>query len=292
MKFALKLSVNAAIALYLWASPLLAMLEEESNQTPHSAFIAKQGNEIIMRIGNCDDRRAPYSTFKVALALMGFDARILKTKDSPIFPYKEEYAENFPDWYTPEIGKKYGWNQAHTPKTFLKNSVLWISHIITQNLGAEKFQEYVSKLNYGNKDLSGTPGKGDGLLNSWLGTSLKISPREQVEFLEKLLANKLALSKDTQEKTKEIMAWEEEWEGWKLYGKTGGGHKWFVGWIEKEGVQPIVFAQYLDLTDASLEKASELTAKEVAKREVVNFLRNSVSSHPLDQPYEPIIQMD
>ncbi|WP_394330104.1 penicillin-binding transpeptidase domain-containing protein [Candidatus Amoebophilus asiaticus] len=60
-------------------------------------------------------------------------------------------------------------------------------------------------------------------LKSWLGTSLAISPREQVDFLEKLVANKLNLSKKAQGKTKEIMYREEDLNGWKLYRKTGGG---------------------------------------------------------------------
>lgn len=252
----------------------------------HSAFIAKKGNKIIKTIGECEHRQAPFSTFKVVLALMGFDAGILKTKDSPQWSFKEEYEKNFQSWYTREKGLEYQWCQDHTPATFMKYSVVWFSHQITARLGAEKFQDYVSnRLNYGNKDVSGTPGKNDGLLNSWLGTSLQISPREQVEFLEKLCANELPLSKDAQEKTREIMDREEEWDGWKLYGKTGGGsggNGWFIGWIEKDG-QRIIFAQYLDLTDPNLDlsglpiqKSVGLTAKEVVKREILNFLRESV----------------
>jgi beta-lactamase class D len=123
--------------------------------------------------------------------------------------------------------------------------------------------------------------KNDGLLNSWLGTSLQISPLEQVEFLEKLLANELAISTQAQEKKREIMDKEEDWNGWKLYGKTGGGsgkNGWFIGWIEKDG-QRIIFAQYLDLTDSNLDligipthKSVGLTAKEIIKKQMLNFL--------------------
>ncbi|WP_198027349.1 class D beta-lactamase [Candidatus Paracaedibacter symbiosus] len=257
-------------------------LEEiERNQNAISGFIAKRDNEIIQEIGKYDDRHSPFSTFKVPLALMGFNEEILKTKNSPIWHFKEEYEENFQDWYTREKGLEYSWCQDHTPETFMKYSVVWFSHQITERLGREKFQGYISRLNYGNMDVSGTPGKDDGLLNSWLGTSLEISPREQVEFLEKLCANKLDLSKETQEKTREIMNRNEEWAGWKLYGKTGGGagrNGWFVGWIEKDE-QRIIFAQYLDMTDPTLDltdippqKSVGLTAKEVAKKNLWNFL--------------------
>lgn len=250
-----------------------------------SAFIATQDNKTIKEVGNVDERHAPFSTFKVVLALMGFDAKILKSKDSPKWAFKEEYMVNIP-WYDIKENK-YGWVDDHTPETFMANSVLWFSHQITEKLGKEKFQEYVSKLTYGNQDVSGTPGKDDGLLNSWLGTSLEISPREQVEFLVKLLTHTLPLSEDAQVKTREIMDRKETWGEWKLYGKTGGGNfnnGWFIGWIEKEGEQPIVFAQYLDkndpdlnLQDLPVHPTVGLTAKEVVKRHLKDFWQETVA---------------
>lgn len=153
--------------------------------------------------------------------------------------------------------------------------------MITAQLGKEKFQNYVNLFDYGNKDVSGAPGKNDGLLNGWLGTSLKISPAEQVQFLEKLISNSLGVSIDAQEKTKEIMDRKEEWNGWKLYGKTGGGLKndgWFVGWIEKKG-QHIIFAYYLDLDDPNIDLADidpnlsiGMIAKELIEKKILNFL--------------------
>ncbi|MHB9147987.1 MAG: penicillin-binding transpeptidase domain-containing protein [Candidatus Amoebophilus sp.] len=106
-----------------------------------------------------------------------------------------------------------------------------------------------------------------------------------MEFIEKLVANKLNLSKKSQEKTKEIMNREEDWNGWRLYGKTGAANEttgWFIGWIEKEGKDPIIFTQYLDLNDINLNlkdipihKSVGLTAKELAKREIFGFLQTS-----------------
>ena len=251
---------------------------------PHSGLIVKRNHEIILNIGKTKERHAPFSTFKVPLALMGFDAKILESKDSPKWAFREEYEKNFQSWYTREKGLEYHWCQDHTPLTFMKNSVVWFSHLITQKLGKEKFEEYVSRLNYGNGNVSGTPGMDDGLFNSWLGTSLEISPLEQVELLEKLLANDLPFSKDAMEKTREIMDRDEVWDGWKLYGKTGGGsggNGWFIGWIEKDG-QRLVFAQYLDKADPGLDltglpvhKSVGLTAKEMIKRDVLKYLGES-----------------
>lgn len=246
-----------------------------------TAFIAKMKGTILVEKGNVDDQNPPCSTFKVALALMGFDSGILTDKDTPKWVFKKEYEAKFQSWYKPEMGVNYGWHGEHTPATFIQHSVLWFSHQITQRLGKEKFQKYVNKLNYGNKDVSGTPGKDDGLLNSWLETSLKISPREQVEFLEKMLATSLNVSKEAQIMTREIMVKKDlegqpiEWNGWKLYGKTGGGtgcHRWFIGWVEK-GEDRIVFAQYIGLMkDTPDLRASTPMAIDVAKENILAIL--------------------
>lgn len=246
-----------------------------------TAFIAKRSGAILAEKGSVDDRNPPCSTFKVALALMGFDSEILTDKDSPKWGFKKEYEANFQSWYKPEMGVKYGWHGEHTPATFLQNSVVWFSHQITQRLGKEKFQEYVNKLNYGNKDVSGTPGQDDGLLNSWLETSLKISPREQVELLEKMLATSLDISKEAQIKTREIMVKKDqegqptEWNGWKLYGKTGGGtgcYRWFIGWVER-GEDTIIFAQYIGLMkDTPDLRASTPMAIDSAKENILDLL--------------------
>jgi beta-lactamase class D len=276
----LRFSVLAGNLLFLQFSALATdqCLKESEENKQASGFVAKQGNRVIQKDGRYEDRHAPFSTFKIALAYMGFAEGILKSKDSPTWAFKEDYEKNLQDWYTRKKGLELDWCQDQTPATYMKNSVIWFSHQITQRLGKKKFQDYATKLNYGNQDVSGTPGKDDGLLNAWLGTSLQISPTEHVAFLEKLFTDEL--DKSAREKTREIMDREENWNGWKLYGKTGGGKMgWFVGWVEK-GDQRIFFAQYLDLGDPGLnrkeipiQKTMGLTAKEVAKKKILPLLK-------------------
>jgi beta-lactamase class D len=133
-------------------------------------------------------------------------------------------------------------------------------------------------------DVSGNPGKNDGLTHAWLDSSLKISADEQVEFLKKLITNKLPVSKDAIEHTKNVMFLEELPSGWKLYGKSGSathknpdgsnkngktGFGWFVGFVEKNG-QTYVFA--LNINDK--QKATEYAgprAKAMAKEILTNL---------------------
>jgi beta-lactamase class D len=259
-----------------------SLSEDDAELSPiKTAFIAKINGKEVKTSGAYDKQYPPCSTFKVALALMGFDAGILIDKDSPKWSFKKEYEANFQSWYRPELGIKYGFHGEHTPETYMQKSILWFSHQITKRLGKENFQAYVNKLNYGNKDTSGTTGQDDGLLNSWLETSLKISPQEQVELLEKMLAGDLKLSHDAQKKTKDIMVKKDidgqpiRWNGWNLYGKTGGGtgcHRWFIGWVEK-GEERIVFAQYIGLTkDSPKLRAAAALAIDAAEENILPLM--------------------
>lgn len=221
----MKKSILFLSSLLLFSSPLFAQ----------NCFLAKENNTVIKEIGDCKTRFAPESTFKVPLSLMGFDAGVFEDQTHPQWEFKDGY-----DYFV-NVCKS-----THDPKTWMRDSCVWYSQLLTQKLGNEKFKNYVEKFNYGNKDISGDKDKNNGLTHSWLSSSLLISPEEQVVFLQKLIDGKLPVSKKSSELTKEIMFKEELSGGWKLYGKTGTGplHGWFVGWIEKNG-RAITFASHI-----------------------------------------------
>ena len=52
------------------------------------------GGKVLLEQGDCRTRVTPASTFKMALAVMGFDAGFLNDAHSPVLPFKEGY----PDW--------------------------------------------------------------------------------------------------------------------------------------------------------------------------------------------------
>lgn len=117
----------------------------------------------------------------------------------------------------------------------MRYSCFWYSKVLASKLGQGELQRFVDLLDYGNRDLSDT--KTDAV---WVSSSLKISPREQVAFVQKMISWQLPLSLRSVEMTKRLVFREELPNGWKLYGKTGLStrfelhHTWFVGWIEKE----------------------------------------------------------
>lgn len=199
---------------------------------------------------------------------MGFDFGFLQSASQPLIEFTDDIKDKMGD--TPKIPALLFWSRAHTPATWMKFSVVWYSQEITKNIGLERFNDYVQKFEYGNLDASGNPGKSDGLSQSWLNSSLKISVLEQVNFIEKLVQRTLAVSRQAQEKTIELIRLEDVWDGWNLYGKTGGGaNGWFVGWIEK-GERRIIFAQYIEATNLPIPAGR--IAKELAKDNLVSVI--------------------
>lgn len=191
----------------------------------------------LVHEGVCDKRLPPMSTFKLPIALMGYDAGLLRDAHSPVLPYKEGYV----DW-RPE------WRQAHDPSSWMTESVVWYSQQITLQLGAERFTNYTRSFGYGNADVSGDPGKNNGLTAAWLSSSLRISPDEQISFLRRVLNRELGVKALAYDMSATLLRRPEPVSGWQVFGKTGSGRDagrrlgWYVGWLERDGKR-IVFAQ-------------------------------------------------
>lgn len=244
-----------------------------------SCFIAKENGAVIKQEGDCNIRYSPCSTFKISLSLMGYDAGILKDETHPQLPFKPEYEAFLESWKDPQ-----------TPTSWMKNSCVWYSQVLTPQLGMKKLQNYVKKFNYGNQDLSGDKGQNNGLTKAWLSSSLEISPQEQVVFLEKLLSNELPVSKHAHIMTKKILYVQELAGGWHLYGKTGSGcllgsdrskteikHGWFIGWIEK-GDQKIIFVNHI-VDDKKEEQHAGPRARAQAKKQLLKLIEQVEDSN-------------
>lgn len=226
-------------------------------------FIAVENDKVIEKIGNCENRYPPCSTFKVPLALMGYDSGILKNEKDPVWKFKKGY----PDFL--EV-----WKEDHDPKKWLKNSCIWFSQVLTKKMGEEKFSNYVNEFKYGNMDVSGDNGKNNGLTNCWLSSSLKISPNEQIEFLNKMLTYNLPISRVAHEKALITIEKAKLPNNWYVYGKTGSGHEedvskkigWFIGWIQNED-RKIIFVHL-----EKGENVNGIDAKREAKKRLLKII--------------------
>jgi beta-lactamase class D len=170
----------------------------------------------------CSERFLPASTFKIVNSLIGLETGVIPDENYVI------------KW----DGTKYdtpSWNQDHTLKTAIQNSVVWYYQELARRVGREKMQRYIDAVGYGNQDISGN------IDSFWLDGALRISADEQVELLKRLYRDDLPFSQRSLKIVKEIMILENT-DTYRLSGKTGSVWRvgtayigWFVGYVEEKG---------------------------------------------------------
>lgn len=189
---------------------------------PRWAIYAKQigGEKVALRNRRmCAERFPPCSTFKVPNTLIALETGALKNLDELI------------GWDGADRGNP-AWNKDHSLRTALPASAAWFFQAAARRVGEPAYRKYLKLFGYGNQDISG------GVDRFWLSSSLRISPVEQVRFLERLQREELPVSKANQQAVKQLM-WDEKA---KIYGKTGSGELkngesvgWYVGLCERNG---------------------------------------------------------
>lgn len=195
----------------------------------------------------CNKRLSPCSTFKIPNSLIALETGVAAD-------------ENFMLKWDGTKQPIESWEKDHTLKTAIENSVVWYYREIAKRIGEERMKDYIQKMNYGNMDLSG------GIDKFWLMSSLTISANEQVEFLNKLLSNKLPFSDRTINILKDIMTLDKS-DVYVLRGKTGSGtgkdekysQGWFVGFVTHSN-NTFIFATNITAPEnANGKKAKEIT---------------------------------
>jgi beta-lactamase class D len=187
----------------------------------HSTKVLQYGD------ARCTQRLPPCSTFKVPLALMGFDAGAIKDANTTF------------KW----DGKKHwlpSWNADQTAASWIKNSTLWVSQVLAERLGLAALKRYLADFRYGTQDMSG------GLRGAWLTVgpdddpqlraTLLISAQEQLELLARMWRGQLHVSPRALELTRQVTLVEQSPKGYVLHGKTGTGflgprHDLRLGWF-------------------------------------------------------------
>ncbi|WP_117195453.1 class D beta-lactamase [Rhizobium terrae] len=205
-----------------------------------TVIIDEQSGDTLYREGTCDQGFYPQSTFKLPLAMMGYDAGILTDAQNPRWKYQAKFGG-------PERVKK-----DVDPLIWEKDSIVWYSQELTRKLGAKAFADYVKRFGYGNTDVSG------GLMEAWLMSSLKISADQQVQFIRRFLTGRLPISENAVDMTLAVIPHFPAADGWDIQGKTGSGWLrdkagktdydrplgWFVGWAMKDD-RRVIFARLL-----------------------------------------------
>jgi len=200
-------------------------------------------NEFIKYNANlCDTGYIPASTFKIPNSLIALEEGVVKDTNQIIRWDGHEWPNT-------------SWNQDQTLKTAIKYSCVWVYVGFAEQIGIEKYQDYLNAFDYGNKNLSGPPTR------FWLSGPFRISADQQIDFLRKFYNYQLpGISRRSIDIVKDIIVREQTGK-YKFSGKTGGGMltdteyiMWLVGYVEKDN-KPYYYAMNFKTND--FNKASQ-----------------------------------
>ena len=209
-----------------------------------------------------ETRSSPCSTFKIISSLIALENGIILPEDST----RTWSGERF--WNE-------DWNKDIDVREAFRTSCVWYFRQVIDDIGKDRMQKELEKLQYGNCDISdwegslNTNNNNRALTGFWIESSLRISPKEQTEVMERIFGGNSDYSEETQNQLKQVMLVpEQERADLSLYGKTGMGKAngvvvdaWFTGIAEStEGT--IYFCVRLGETEEL--NVSSTVAKEIA----------------------------
>ena len=218
-------------------------------------------------------RRSPCSTFKIISSLIGLEQGIILPDDS-VRTWSGEMFWN-EDW-----NRDIGFEDA------FRTSCVWYFREVIDEIGRETMQKELEKLAYGNCDISDWKGEQNtnnsnrALTGFWIESSLKISPKEQTEVMERIFGENSTYSEETIEILKEVMRLPEEYgTDIPVYGKTGMGKTdgitvdaWFTGFAETSE-ESVYFCVYLGQSEE--RDATSAAARDIAVQIISDYCENS-----------------
>ena len=172
---------------------------------------------MIYNDGLAQTRRSPCSTFKIISSLIALENGII-TRESSTRTWSGEIFWND------------DWNRDLDFDSAFQTSCVWYFREVADEIGRDLMQEELDKLQYGNCDISDWEGQlntnnnNRALTGFWLESSLLISPKEQVEVMERIFGENSAYSEKTLNALKQVMLVpDQERTDISIYGKTGMG---------------------------------------------------------------------
>lgn len=209
-------------------------------------------------------RRSPCSTFKIISSLTALEEGIIDPDHSV-------------RTWSGEVFWNEQWNQDIDFDKAFHTSCVWYFRKVIDEIGRDRIEAELSRLQYGNCDSSDWEGRlntnnsNPALTGFWIESSLKISPKEQTEVMERIFGDQSDHSEETRDQLMNVMLLPEQTEpDASVYGKTGMGKakgivvdSWFTGFADR-GDKRIYFCVYLGETKG--REVSSAKAKEIAVR--------------------------
>ncbi|MEQ9330432.1 penicillin-binding transpeptidase domain-containing protein [Thalassobaculum sp.] len=229
-----------------WMGPVMVVLAGMAAGTPAAADVveipewrnafAAQGVSGTVAVRRLGDARSfvsdldgagrgltPASTFKIPHLLIALETGVVR-----------------------DLGQVYrwdgqprpiaAWNGDNSVRRAVEISSVPVFQMIAREIGEERMATWLGRLGYGNASVAG------GIDRFWLDGGLKVSPVQQLDFVERLLLGTLPASTRSQTVARDAVPAERLGCGVVLRGKSGWAHPhgdegpdvgWWVGWIER-----------------------------------------------------------
>lgn len=170
----------------------------------------------------CKEAFSPASTFKIPNSLIALEENIVQDENTMIYWNGEQWPVQ-------------AWNQDLKLSDAFRFSCVPCYIQLAEKIGEAKYQQYLSKMQYGNEDPGGSERNA-----FWLDGNLRISQEQQIDFLRRLYRSDLPVSKRSIEIVKNILK-EEKTEDYTLSSKTGWNNElhgkdigWYIGYLERD----------------------------------------------------------
>ena len=211
-----------------YAQQRIAHYFDEAHTT--GVLVVKQNNQTMV-YGN-DLKRSkteyvPASTFKMLNALIGLENN--KATTTEIFKWD---------------GKKRAyptWEKDMTLAEAMKLSAVPVYQTLARRIGLQLMQSEVKRVGFGNTNI------GKQVDNFWLVGPLKITPIQEVNFVDQLAHQTLPFKPQTQEQVKNMLLIAQK-NGSSVYAKSGWGMDvspqvgWLTGWVEQPNGRIVSFS--------------------------------------------------
>jgi beta-lactamase class D len=192
--------------------------------------------EYLYNKNRSEKRFLPASTFKIPNTLIALDEGAIANEKEII------------KWDGEDKGWDL-WNKDQSLETAFPISCVWFYQELAKRVGNSEYLSHLDKMHYGNKMT------GSDVTTFWLEGDLKISAREQIDFLKTLYNDQLPYKKEHLTILKKIMVVDETPQ-YVLRAKTGWTMRikhqigWYVGYVETSG-QVWFFATNIDIKKKS-----------------------------------------
>lgn len=243
MKILILLPLLSCLGLTACSLPVSSLLSQSTSiqstqaiaqlfdQAQSAGVLVIQRGQQIQVYGNdlsrADTEYVPASTFKMLNALIGLQHG--KATTNEIFKWD---------------GKKRSfaaWEKDMTLGEAMQASAVPVYQELARRIGLELMQQEVQRIQFGNQQI------GQQVDNFWLVGPLKVTPKQEVQFVSALAREQLAFDPQVQQQVKVMLLLQEQ-QAYRLYAKSGWGMDvepqvgWLTGWVKTPQAEIVAFS--------------------------------------------------